>query len=91
MTIECAETVTILYALLLGAGDACVRIDLWSILSAFGAFMVIVVLAQYAARKLWARLTRPSERFTDTHDPKVDRPIVDDPNYQNSAIRSSKR
>ena len=88
---DCTETATILEALIFGAGDACVMIDLWSILQAFGAFMVLVIIAQFGARRLWARLTRVPAQFSDVHDPQVDNPIVDDPNYQNSAIRSSKR
>lgn len=87
----CTQTVSILYAIIFGAGDACILLDLWSILSAFGAFIVLVVLAQFVARKLWARISRPNPVFTDLHDPSVDHPIVDDPNYKNSAIRSTKR
>ena len=91
MNPDCAESVSILYAIALGAGDACIRIDIWSIISAFGAFIVLVVIAQFAARKLWAKLTSPSKSYSDIHDPRVDRPIEDDPNYKNSAIRSAKR
>lgn len=91
MNPECAETVSILYAVTMGAGDACIRIDIWSILTAFGGFIVLVVIAQFAARKLWARLTAVPTRFSDVHDPRVDRPIEDDPNYKNSAIRTAKR
>ena len=87
----CTETVSILYAIVFGAGDACIMIGLWSILSAFGAFMVLVVITQFVARKLWARVARPKPAFTDLRDPNVDSPIVDDPNYRNSAIRSKKR
>jgi len=91
MFAECTETVSILYALAFGAGEACILVDLWSILSAFGAFMVVVVIAQYAARKVWARLMRPPPAFSDEREPTVEHPIVDDPNYRNSAIRSTKR
>ncbi len=56
----CNETVSVLYAVIFGAGDACVRLDLWSLGWAFVAFIVLVVIAQFAARKLWARITRPS-------------------------------
>ena len=87
----CTETVSILYAIVFGAGDACIMLDLWSILSAFGAFIVLVVIAQFIARKLWARISHPKPAFTDMHDASVDHPIVDDPNYKNSAIRSTKR
>jgi len=87
----CVETVSILYAIIFGAGDACVMIGLWSILSAFGAFIGIVVVLQFLARKLWARLTTPRKAFSDVHTSQVARPIKDDPNYTNSAIRSSKR
>jgi len=91
MNTTCAETVSILYAVIMGAGDACIRIDIWSILTALGAFLVIVVIAQFLARKLWAKLTTAPKTFSDVHDPRVDRPIKDDPNYKNSAIRSAKR
>jgi hypothetical protein len=87
----CTQTVSILYAIIFGAGDACILLDLWSVLSAFGAFMVLVVIAQFIARKLWARISQPKPAFSDLHDPSVDHPIVDDPNYKNSAIRSTKR
>ena len=92
MFATCTQTVSILYAIAFGAGEACVRIDMWSILSALGAFMVLVIVAQFFARRLWARMMRPSPPdFSDVHDPQVDHPIVDDPNYRNSAIRSTKR
>jgi hypothetical protein len=87
----CTETVSILYAIVFGAGSACIMLDLWSILSAFGAFIALVVIAQFIARKLWARISQPKPAFTDLHDRAVDHPIVDDPNYKNSAIRSTKR
>ena len=87
----CAETVSILYALVFGAGEACVRIDLWSILSAFAAFMVIVVIIQWIARRMWARVTAPPIA-REPHAPSTsERPFEDDPHYQNSAIRSSRR
>lgn len=57
---NCSETVSILYAAIFGAGDACVRLDLWSIGTAFAVFILLVMIAQFAARKLWARLTRPA-------------------------------
>ncbi len=56
----CNETVSVLYAVIFGAGNACVRLDLWSLGWAFVAFIVLVVIAQFAARRLWARITRPS-------------------------------
>ncbi|WP_108815546.1 hypothetical protein [Loktanella sp. Alg231-35] len=55
----CSETVSVLYAVIFGAGDACVRLDLWSLGSAFAAFIVLVVIAQFAARKLWSRIAQP--------------------------------
>jgi hypothetical protein len=91
MVNACTQTVSILYAIAFGAGEACVRIDLWSILSAFAAFIGIVMVAQFIMRRLWARITHPKQTYSDIQDPKVDRPIVDDPNYTNSAIRSAKR
>ena len=88
---NCTQTVSILYAMIFGAGEACIMLDLWSILSAFGAFIVLVVILQVFARKLWARISQPKPAFTDLHDQSVDQPIVDDPNYKNSAVRSTKR
>lgn len=87
---ECAETVSILYAIVFGADGACVLISAWSLLTAFAAFMVLVVIAQFFARKLWARLTRPTPRPA-AQDDTPRGAITDDPNYANSAIRSSRR
>lgn len=87
----CTETVSILYAIVFGAGEACVMFDMWSILSALAVFMLLVIIAQFFARRLWARISKPPARFSDVHDPEVDHPIRDDPNYTNSAIRSSRR
>ncbi|WP_341368602.1 hypothetical protein [Yoonia sp. BS5-3] len=53
---SCRETVSILHALIFGADGACVSIGISSLLWAFGAFMVLVVIAQFAARKLWNAL-----------------------------------
>ncbi|PJI92952.1 hypothetical protein BC777_1819 [Yoonia maricola] len=99
---ECTETVSILYAIVFGAGDACIEIGTSSILMAFGAFMVLVVIAQFAARWIWKQITQPrqtveADRFepdmfepSDTM-PTSDTPYRDDPAYRDSAIRSSKR
>lgn len=87
----CTQTVSVLYAIAFGAGDACIMLDLWSILSTFGAFIVLVVIAQFIVRRLWAQISRSKPAFTDLHDPSVDQPIVDDPNQKNSAVRSTKR
>ncbi|WP_333713019.1 hypothetical protein [Yoonia sp.] len=96
MFAECSETVSILYALVFGAGEACVRIDIWSILSAFAAFMVGVVILQVLARRLWARLTQGpdiGESLSEAapSEPRTDKPFHDDPSYRHSAIRSSRR
>jgi hypothetical protein len=53
--------------------------------------MAIVVIMQFVARKLWARLTQPEHGYSDVHDKAVDHPIIDDPNYRKSAIRTRKR
>jgi len=88
----CAETVSILYALVFGADGACIMLSLGSILSAFVAFMVLVVIAQFVARKLWAKLMQKNVPAEDDFiDPVGDHPYRDDPNYQHSAIRSAKR
>ena len=88
----CAETVSILYALVFGADGACIMLSLGSILSAFAAFMVLVVIAQFVARKLWAKLMDKNVPVEDDFiDQSSDHPYSDDPNYQHSAIRSAKR
>ncbi len=89
---ECAETVSILYAIVFGAGDACVLLSMPSVLTALVAFFVAVFAAQFIARKIWARVRAPK---TTQELPVLDEPvrgsIVDDPNYANSAIRSNTR
>ena len=91
MMAMCNETVSILYALIFGAGEACVRIDLWSILTAFGAFMVIVVILQWIARRIWARFTEGPGMATPNSPSPSDKPFEDNPRYRESAIRSSRR
>ena len=89
---DCTETVSILYAAIFGAGDACIMLSTSSILTAFAAFIGLVVAAQFIARRLWAKLTQPRDRVVDDFsDPAGDHPFNDDPNYSDSAIRSSKR
>lgn len=92
----CTETVSILEAMIFGAGDACVMLSTSSILTAFAAFIVLVLIAQFIARRLWAKLMQPSTPLSDFEydlidEPTIDRPFSDDPNYQNSAIRSTRR
>jgi hypothetical protein len=93
----CVETVSILYAIIFGAGDACIEIGAASLLSALAAFMVAVIIAQFFARKLWKRISnptppQPARRIGTIMDDQIaDDPIADDPNYQASAIRSSRR
>ncbi|MEJ8562750.1 hypothetical protein QTO30_17035 [Yoonia sp. GPGPB17] len=89
---NCAETVSILYAIVFGADGACIEMSTASILTAFGAFMVLVVIAQFFARRLWQKLTQRPAPIEDTSiDPSGDTPFRDDPNYRDSAIRSTKR
>lgn len=89
---DCRETVSILYAAIFGAGDACVMISTTSILTAFAAFIGVVLVSQFIARRLWAKLTKPKKHHSeDFTDPVGDHPYNDDPNYSDSAIRSSKR
>ncbi|MGJ8587236.1 MAG: hypothetical protein ACSHXW_03710 [Yoonia sp.] len=92
MFTTCTETISILYAIVFGADGACIDVSTGSILAAFAAFMVLVVMAQFVARRLWTKLTRPN--ISDVPDPVTpteDHPFSDDPNYRDSAIRSSKR
>jgi len=95
MFAECRETVSILYALTFGAGDACIDIGVWSLMSAFAAFILIVVILQLLARRLWARLTRVPADNAPRPDAAagrpLDKPFQDDPTYKDSAIRSSRR
>lgn len=89
---DCGETVSILYAVIFGADGACVGLSTFSILTAFGAFMVLIVITQLLARMLWKRLTQPSApmKAEDATPPKQT-PYRDDPKYSDSAIRGSKR
>jgi hypothetical protein len=92
MFAECAETVSILYAVVFGAGDACIMFSMTSVLTALGAFFVAVIILQFIARKLWTRLRQPRLTVSETFVPPPNNDkIKDDPNYQNSAIRSSRR
>lgn len=92
MFTTCTETVSILYAIAFGAGDACVDVGAGSILTAFAAFMVLVVIAQFLTRKLWAKLTQSQHHASpEPVMPDDDRPFSNDPNYRDSAIRRSKR
>jgi uncharacterized membrane protein len=52
----CTETVSLLYAIVFGADGACVNIGMSSLIWAFVAFIVLVVIAQFFARKLWRKL-----------------------------------
>ncbi len=89
---ECAETVSMLYAAVFGADGACIEMSVASILTAFGAFMVLVVIAQFLARLLWRKLWQRSAPIADDFfDSVTDTPFQDDPNYRDSAIRSTKR
>ncbi len=89
---DCTETVSILQAIVFGADGACVMLSTGSILTAFAAFIVLVVIAQFLARRLWAKLMQNSVSVeNDLIDPTGDHPFHDDPNYRDSAIRSTKR
>ncbi len=89
---NCTETVSILYAIVFGADGACIELSTASILSAFAAFIVLVVIAQFFARKLWQKLTQPRAPIEDSFaPPPKDTPFRDDPKYRDTAIRSSKR
>lgn len=91
---NCTETVSILYAMVLGADDACVSLSISSILAALAAFFVLVLIAQFLARRLWAKvLPRASHKTLSDgfEDADEDRPFSDDPNYRDSAIRSVRR
>lgn len=92
MFAECTETVSILYAIVFGAGEACIMISTWSMLSALGVFLVLVLIAQFLARRLWVglRASDPPQRRRRIGT-IMDDPITDDPNYDDSAIRSTRR
>lgn len=82
---DCAETVSILYAIIFGTNGACISISTASILTAFAGFMVLVVIAQYFARRLWARLTTP--RLPPDPD-ETSSALADDPRYDGGPIRT---
>lgn len=89
---QCTETVSILYAIIFGAGDACINIGIGSLLGAFAAFMGIVIVLQYVARRLWnntkpSRRTTPERRIGTIYDQTPD----DDDKFKDSAVWSSKR
>jgi hypothetical protein len=56
---ECADTVSILWAVFRGAGQACVSVDTVSIVTALIPFVLGVVVLQWVARRLWAKATGP--------------------------------
>ena len=87
LSADCIETVSILYAVIFGAGDACVLISMGSILTAFAAFMVLVVLAQYVARRLWARVSGQSKPADPASPPTFSR----HPDYDGGPIMSTRR
>jgi hypothetical protein len=92
MFTTCIQTVSILDAIIFGANGACIDVSTGSILAAFAAFMGLVVIAQFLARRLWTKLTRPDTTVApDPFTPEQDHPFSDDPNYRDSAIRPSKR
>lgn len=105
MFAECTESVSILYAIIFGLGDACLLISMPSVLTALGVFLGLVIVAQLIARKLWARMVAPRDIAREparvgnarevVSEPARPQPargaIIDDPNYAHSAIRSSKR
>lgn len=89
---SCTQTVSILYAVIFGADGACISVSTTSILFAFGAFILLVVIAQFLARRLWKKLTqRPAPSEGEPANIPKDTPFRDDPKYRSSAIRSSKR
>lgn len=89
---DCTETVSILYAVVFGADGACIELSTASILMAFGAFLVLVITAQFFARKLWKKLTQVAAPVEDEFSaPPKTSPYSDDPNYRDSAIRSTRR
>jgi len=74
---ECTQTVSVLYAAIFGAGDACIDLSMASLGIAFAVFIGLVIMAQFVARKLWARLNQPKDpapSFT-TQDVDVPQPL----------------
>ena len=55
-TDPCTETVSILEAIVLGAGEACVNVNPVSVLTALIPFVIAVVVLQIAANRMVARL-----------------------------------
>ncbi|MEO1637673.1 MAG: hypothetical protein AAFU41_00325 [Pseudomonadota bacterium] len=67
---ECTETVSILEAVIFGAGDACVMISGASLFWAFAAFILVVVILQFIARRIWQGITSGSSPDNSFDDPK---------------------
>ncbi|MDF0601129.1 hypothetical protein P1J78_10340 [Psychromarinibacter sp. C21-152] len=56
----CKETVSPLWALIFGAGDACIEMSMWSILLLILPFAAFVMVLQFVAnRLLFGRRERP--------------------------------
>ena len=90
---ECTETVSILWAAIFGAGEACVDMSASSLIPAFAAFIALVIALQWVARKLWARLIRVPD-LPETPDRSLDKvtiPEVNDPSdTDETPVRSSR-
>lgn len=83
----CTEVVTILTALIFGAGDACVDIGLRSVLPALLVFVVCVVVLQFLARRLLSRLFG-RRKPTRTATPTRARKPLEGPEDDGGPIRS---
>ena len=73
---DCRETVSILYAVIFGADGACIMLSTSSILTAFAAFIFLVVVAQFIARWLWKQLIQPRPTIeADIVEPPIPAPL----------------
>lgn len=55
-TQACTTTVSVLEALVFGAGEACISVGMWSVLGALLPFVVGVTILQFIARRALAKL-----------------------------------
>ncbi|MDF0595346.1 hypothetical protein [Psychromarinibacter halotolerans] len=51
-SVPCRETVSLLWSLVFGAGDACVSLSMWSVLGALIPFGVAVFALQWVVKRL---------------------------------------
>lgn len=84
----CAETVSVLHALIFGAGGACVDVGLGSLAPVFPVFVGAVLVLQFAARRALAALFPKGDKAPA---PEPRGPLLNGPDYDGGPIRSQGR